>query len=91
MPEKSSLDSQRFASNNSAPRTLEEQRRRLGEVDKVQIRLIAQADSVQRYQMMYSLRDYVFFTWRRGLQAKYPELSEMERCQLLFEKLQANG
>ena len=55
------------------------------------MRLIAQADSVQRYQMMYPLRDYVFFIWRRGLQAKYPELSEMERCQLMFEKLQANG
>lgn len=91
MPEKSALNRQRPAHVKSAPRDIEEQRRRLGDVDKVQMRLIAQADSVQRYQMMYSLRDYVFFTWRRGLQAKYPELSEMERCRLMFEKLQANG
>ena len=91
MPEKSALNRQQYTLVESAPRDIQEQRRRLGAVDKVQMRLIAQADSVQRYQMMYPLRDYVFFIWRRGLQAKYPELSEMERCQLMFEKLQANG
>ncbi|RLT38145.1 MAG: hypothetical protein DWI57_12560 [Chloroflexi bacterium] len=75
----------------SSPRTLDEQKRRLCGMDKLQMRLIAQADSVRRYQMMYPLRDYVIQTWKRGLQTKYPELSDMERCRLLFEKLQSNG
>lgn len=80
-----------FLSVSPSIRTLAEQRRRLGDVDKLQMRLIAQADSVRRYQMMYPLRDYVMQTWKRGLQTKYPELSDMDRCRLLFEKLQSDG
>lgn len=72
-------------------RTLEEQRQRLGPVDQLEVQLVGQADSLQRYSMMYSLRGIIVNTWAGWLNAKYPEMSNIERSRLLFERLQESG
>ncbi len=72
-------------------RTLEEQRQRLGSVDQLEVQLVGLADSAQRYSMMYSLRGIIVNTWAGWLNAKYPEMSNIKRSRLLFERLQKSG
>lgn len=83
-------DIQQHSSIARKPRTLEEQKRRLGPVDLLEVQLVGQADSAQRYRMMYTMRNVVVNTWNSMLRAKYPEMSDMERSRLLFERLQGD-
>lgn len=87
---KQKLDPKRHSPKPIVVRTLEEQRRRLGPVDQLEVQLVGHADSVRRYEMMYSLRGVIVNTWAGWLNAKYPEMSDIERSRLLFEKLQEN-
>lgn len=85
---KQKLKQKRRSPRPAVVRTFEEQKRRLGPVDQLEVQLVGQADSVRRYEMMYSLRSVIVNTWAGWMKDKYPDLSDIERSRLLFEKLQ---
>lgn len=85
---KQKLNQKRRSPRPTVVRTFEEQKRRLGPVDQLEVQLVGQADSVRRYEMMYSLRSVIVNTWAGWMKDKYPDLSDIERSRLLFEKLQ---
>ena len=64
---------------------------RLGPVDQTQIRLLLQVSPAQRVQTMLEMQAVVLNTWRARLRQAHPELSDLELCRLMFERLQGNG
>ena len=71
--------------------SLEALKRRLGPVDKVQIRLLMQVSPAQRLQTMLDMQAIILNTWRVRLRRAHPELSDLDLCRLLFKRLQHHG
>ena len=64
---------------------------RLGPADELQIRLILRTPQAQRFQALLDLQDIFLGTWYRRLRRAHPELSDLEVCRLMFERLSRNG
>lgn len=69
----------------------EQQFRRLGPADELQIRLLLRVSPAQRIQNLLDLQDILLETWRQRLRRAHPELSDLQLCQLMFERLKQNG
>jgi hypothetical protein len=70
---------------------LEELQRRLGPADKDQIRLLLRITSAQLIQAMPDMQNIVLDSWRMRLRKAHPELSDLDLCYLMFERLKQNG
>ncbi len=77
--------------NASAVSTVEALKRRLGPADEKQIRLLLQVSPGQRLQTMLTMQTAILNGWRIRLRRTHPQLSDLELCQLLFERLKQNG
>lgn len=71
--------------------SVEELRQRLGPADDLQIRLLMRLPPGKRVRTMLNVQNVLITTWQRRLCQTYPELSDLERCQLMFERLYQNG
>ena len=71
--------------------SLEELKRRLGPADTDQIRLLLRLTPAKRIQLMLDMQDIVLDTWRMRLRKAHPELSDLDLCRLMFERLKQNG
>jgi hypothetical protein len=71
--------------------SVEELRQRLGPVDKKQVELIVAASPAQRIRNMLALSDYIRNTRQMQLRKSHPQLSDLERCRLMYEWLYRNG
>lgn len=74
--------------NLSRQQTLKQ---RLGPVDKAQIRLLLRVSPGQRLQTMVALQATILRGWQVRLRRTHPELSDLELCRLLFNRLKQNG
>jgi hypothetical protein len=59
--------------------------------DELQIRLLLRVSPAQRIRTMMEMQDTLLATWRERLRKAHPELSDLELCQLMFERLKQNG
>lgn len=75
----------------SAPFTVEALKQRLGPADEQQIRLLLQVSPGQRLQTMLAMQAAILKDWQTRLRRKHPELTNLELCQLLFDRLKQNG
>lgn len=67
--------------------TSEDLKRRLGPADKAQIRLLLRVSPAQRLQTMLEMQAIILNMWRSRLRRAHPQLSDLELCRLLFERL----
>lgn len=65
--------------------------RRLGPADELQIRLLLRVSPAQRIQNLLDLQAILLETWRQRLRKAHPELSDLQLCQMMFERLEQNG
>jgi len=70
---------------------VESLKRRLGSADTTQIRLLLQLSPAQRLRTMLSMQTTILTDWHTRLRRTHPHLSDLELCELLFERLQKNG
>jgi len=70
---------------------IEQLKRRLGPVDKEQLRLLLRISPQQRILTMLDMQDYLLDTWRQRLRQAHPHLSDLALCRLLFERLNQHG
>lgn len=77
--------------NASAALTVEVLRQRLGPADEQQIRLLLQVSPGRRLQRMLEMQTVILRDWQTRLRCKHPQLTELELCQLLFDRLKQNG
>lgn len=75
---------------NAADR-VKQLKRRLGPVDKAQLRLLLRVSPQQRILTMLDMQDYLLDTWHQRLRQAHPQLSDLALCQLLFERLNQHG
>ena len=75
----------------STPLTVEALSRRLGPADEQQIRLLLQVPPERRLQAMLAMQDAILSGWHARLRRRHPELSDLELCRLLFDRLKQNG
>jgi hypothetical protein len=64
---------------------------RLGLADELQIRLLLRVSPAQRIQNLLDLQDILLETWRQRLRRAHPDLSDLQLCQMMFERLKQNG
>ncbi len=77
--------------DGSAPLTAEALKHRLGPADEQQIRLLLQVSPGRRLQTMLAMQAAILTDWQARLRRKHPQLSDLELCQLLFDRLKQNG
>jgi hypothetical protein len=65
--------------------------KRLDTADELQIRLLLRVSPAQRIRTMLEMQDTLLTTWRERLRKAHPELSDLELCRLMFERLKQNG
>lgn len=70
---------------------LQARQRRLGPADIKQIRLLLRMPPETRIRTMLNVQNVVLNTWRTRLRIAHPELSELEVCRLMFQRLKQNG
>jgi hypothetical protein len=75
----------------SSSLTVETLRQRLGPADEQQIRLLLQLSPGRRLQTMLAMQAVILRDWQSRLRRSHPELTELELCQLLFDRLKQNG
>ena len=64
---------------------------RLGPADELQIRLLLRVSPAQRLRTMMEMQDMLLNGWVARLRRNHPELSDLERCRMMFERLKQNG
>ena len=64
---------------------------RLGLADEAQIRLLLQVPPARRLQTMLEMQAVILNTWYVRLRRAHPDLSELDLCRLLFERLQQHS
>lgn len=69
----------------------QELKRRLGEPDLLQIRLLMQVAPEKRTATMLNMQNIILNTWRARLRAANPHLDDLELTKLVFKRLQQNG
>jgi len=65
--------------------------RRLGPTDELQIRLLMRIPPERRVQTMASTAAVIMNSLRDRLRRAHPELSDLELCRLMFDRLYRNG
>ncbi len=71
--------------------SLQELQRRLGPADIQQIQLLLRVPPKERIRTMLAMQKIVLNMWRKRLRKAHPELSNLELCQLMFQRLKQNG
>ena len=71
--------------NNPA---LEKLKQRMGPADELQIRAMLKVDPAQHILLMLKMQAMVINMWRARLAKRHPDLSELELCRLMFDRLQ---
>jgi len=64
--------------------------RRLGPADELQIRLSLQVPPVQRIRSILAQQDTLLSIWSERLRRAHPEMSDLARCRMMFERLAQN-
>ena len=64
---------------------------RLGPADELQIRLLLRVSPAQRLRTMMDMQDALLDGWVARLRRSHPELSDLELCRMMFERLKQNG
>ena len=64
---------------------------RPGPADEVQIRLLLRVSPAQRLRTMLDLQATLLNGWQARLRKRYPDLSDLQICQMMFERLKRNG
>ncbi len=62
-------------------------KRQIGPADTEQIRLLLRVSPAQRLQTMLDMQAVMLNTWQARLRHKYPHLTDLELCRLMFERL----
>jgi hypothetical protein len=70
---------------------LAELAQRLGPVDEAQIRLLLRVSPAQRIQTMLDMQAVILNSWQSRLRRSHPELTDLELCHLIFDRLRQNG
>lgn len=65
--------------------------RQLGPADELQIRALLRVPPAQRIKTMMVTQEMILNTWRNRLRQAHPELSNLELCRMMFERLKQNG
>ena len=65
--------------------------RRLGPTDELQIRLLMRIPPERRVRTMASTAAVIMNSLRDRLRRAHPELSDLELCRLMFDRLYRNG
>ncbi len=65
--------------------------RRLGPIDELQIQLLMGIPPERRVQTMASTAAAIMNGLRDRLRRAHPELSDLELCRLMFDRLYRNG
>lgn len=71
--------------------SLEELQRRLGRADVQQIRLLLRVPPERRIQTMLRMQKVVLNTWFDQLRRSHPDLTNLELCRLVFQRLKQSG
>jgi hypothetical protein len=66
-------------------------RRRLGLTDELQIQLLMSIPPERRVRTMMDTAAVIMNSLRLRLREAYPELSDLEICRLMFDRLYRNG
>ncbi len=66
-------------------------RRRLGPTDELQIQLLMQVPPERRVRTMMDTAAVIMNSLRARLREAHPELSDLELCRLMFDRLYRNG
>ena len=69
----------------------EQFQQRLGPADELQIRLLLRVSPAQRLKTMMEMQDTLLDGWYARLRRSHPELSDLEVCRMMFERLKQNG
>jgi hypothetical protein len=64
---------------------------RLGPADELQIRLLLRVPPAQRLRTMLEMQATLLNGWYARLRKSHPELSDLEVCRMMFERLKQNG
>lgn len=64
---------------------------RLGPADELQIRLLLRVPPAQRLKTMMEMQGTLLDGWYGRLRRSHPELSDLEVCRMMFERLKQNG
>jgi hypothetical protein len=59
--------------------------------DELQIRLLLRVPPPQRIQAMLEMQDAILDGLMARLRQQHPEMSDLERCRLMFKRLYRNG
>lgn len=73
--------------SSSPATTATDLKRRLGQADKAQIQLLLRVSPAQRLQTMLEMQAVILNIWRSRLRRAHPQLSDLELCRLMFERL----
>ena len=76
---------------SEAESSLEALRRRLGPTDELQIRLLMSVPPERRVRTMMDTAAVIMNGLRARLREAHPELSDLEICRLVFDRLYRNG
>jgi len=71
--------------------SIDELAQRLGPVDEAQIRLLLRVSPAQRIQTMLDMQAVILNSWQSRLRRSHPELTDLELCHLIFDRLRQNG
>lgn len=64
---------------------------RLGPADVEQIRLTLSVPPGQRMRNMLDMQNLLLNIWHERMRRAYPELSDLERTRLVYQRLAQNG
>jgi hypothetical protein len=69
---------------------LEALKRRLGAADIEQIRLLLRVSPTQRLLTMLEMQDIILDGWHSRLRQAHPDLSDLDLCRMMFDRLNQN-
>ncbi|MBI3920330.1 MAG: hypothetical protein HY318_02840 [Armatimonadetes bacterium] len=65
--------------------------RQLGPANEIQIRAPLRVSPAQRIKTMMATQEMVLNTWGNRLRQAHPDLSDLQLCRMVFERLKQNG
>lgn len=63
---------------------------RLDATDTLQIQLLLRVSPAQRLSTMLEMQAVILNTWHNRLRRAHPQLSDLELCRLMFDRIQHN-
>ena len=70
--------------------SVEALKQRLGPADEDQIRALLRVPPEQRILTMLKMQAMIVNMWRDRLRKRYPDMSDLDLCRMMFDRLQNN-